>query len=396
MLPHDVAVEEAVIGRMLVRPDSIGEISSVVVPSDFHLPHLGSVFSLLVEAWRTGEPMDSVALVAASDVQPVDAARILAGAPAGHRRIVEQLLALRVRRQLLFAAEEITAAARDGNADPYEARDTAAQALHQIDTPTAQVDDLWHLDSFIDQPSSSDPWVIPGMFKAGWRAIVVATEGRGKSWLSRQIATAAASGLHPLMVTQQIPPIRTLIVDLENPADSITAAGKRMREAAGDRWAPDRSFLWHRPGGIDVRKRHDRSQLEAVLAQARPSFVSLGPLYKAYSVTAKESDEQAAGEVQSIFDDLRTRYGFALLLEHHAPKANGSYRDILPYGSSLWLRWPELGIKLIPDGEHPTRLKVDRWRADRIPCEWPDRIDRGQRWPWLGEWDQAFVQRSVA
>lgn len=396
--PHDLATEHAIIGRMLVRPDAIGEIAALVSAADFYRPEWGSVFTLLVDAWRTGEPWDGVALQshAGGLVTPEEVARLLAGAPAGHRRMVERLLDLRVRRDLVRAGAEITAAGRDLSVDPIAARDVAASVIQAIETPLEPVRDLWRLDAFMDQPDDGEPWVIPGLFKAGWRAIVVATEGRGKSWLSRQIATAAASGVHPLMVSDRIEPITTLIVDLENPAGSIADAGRRMRSAAGDRWAPERAFLWHRPGGINLRTRQDRAKLEAVIAEARPRFVSIGPLYKAYTVSARESDEQAAAEVQSVLDDLRTRYGFALLLEHHAPKATGSVRDILPYGSSLWLRWPELGLKLVPwkddRGEvHKTKLEVGRWRMDRVPAEWPQRIDRGVNWPWIGEWDQTFT-----
>ena len=58
-----------------------------------------------------------------------------------------------------------------------------------------------------------------------------------------------------------------------------------------------------------------------------------------------------------MLDDLRTRFGFALVLEHHAPKPRGGRRDLLPFGSQRWLARPELGI----------RLKSSRGTEERAP-----------------------------
>lgn len=62
-------------------------------------------------------------------------------------------------------------------------------------------------------------------------------------------------------------------------------------------------------------------------------------------------------------------------------------REMRPYGSSLFLRWPEIGIGLKPDGEQGD-LWVGRWRGDRLENNWPDKLVRGQIWPWVGRWDE--------
>jgi hypothetical protein len=82
--------------------------------------------------------------------------------------------------------------------------------------------------------------------------------------------------------------------------------------------------------------------------------------------------------MQEILDDLRTRYGFALVIEHHAPKAQGGARDLAPFGSSLWLRWGEIRMSLTPpDKSFPVRsLKLLPFSGSRVEHGWPDRIDR--------------------
>ena len=157
-------------------------------------------------------------------------------------------------------------------------------------------------------------------------------------------------------------------------------------------WPEGRGAVWHRPGGVDLRKRSDRRQFEEVLRQHRPELVCLGPLYKAFRRRAGETDEQAAAEMQEILDDLRTRYGFALVMEHHAPKAQGGVRDLAPFGSSLWLRWGEIRMSLTPpDKSFPVRsLELLPFSGSRVEHGWPDRIDRsGNGLPWRGYWAEA-------
>ena len=217
---------------------------------------------------------------------------------------------------------------------------------------------------------------------------VIAPEGYGKSELLRQLVVTVPFGLHPFTF-RQIAPVPTLLVDLENPRQLVKDRLTFLSQVASANAKGPREpcTLWHRPGGIDVRRRADRLALEDVLRLNRPKLVALGPVYKAYGRKASESDEQVASEVQAILDDLRVRYGFALVLEHHAPQASNGFRDLRPFGGSLWLRWPEFGLSLKPDPQHPHQvLKVGRSRSDRYRANWPDELHHGQVSPWEGRW----------
>jgi replicative DNA helicase len=85
---------------------------------------------------------------------------------------------------------------------------------------------------------------------------------------------------------------------------------------------------------------------------------------------------------------LRTRYGFALMMEHHAPQSIGGAREIRPYGSSYWLRWPEIGIALSRKDGRDDVLSVSRWRGDRFPSDWPVEFERGTVFPFSGRWEK--------
>lgn len=393
---HDREAERALLGDLMNLPTRLTEIATTVVPGDFYEPGHASVFAAMVELHRDGHACtaEAVRQHLGPDLKLVGGAAGLAeitqAAHGATRKSAATIREWAAHRRIRHAVTEVAGMLDDGF-DPAVILDRAGALLASIDPPTNTTPTgLLSFDQLLDQPTGlAAPWVIPGLFREGWRAMIVATEGVGKSVLARQISILAAQGVHPLTLAP-MPPVTTLLVDLENPQDAIAETAQPIRTAIrtqrGAAYRDDAAWIWMRPAGIDLRSRRDRLDLEAVIAEVRPKLVCLGPMYKAYRVTAKESDEQAVGEVQAVFDDLRTRYGFALLLEHHAPKGpTGATRDLSPYGSSFWLRWPEFGIKLTPVLSDPSKLAVQRWRGDRLTATWPDELQRGAgRFPWTG------------
>ncbi len=399
--PHDTGAEAALIGALLLDRTAIEDVVSVCSPADFYTPKHQMLYGVICDMYANGEPVDTVTLTAALRAEnrlgdvggSAGLVELLAngGVLSNVKAYAQRIVKCAAYRKLIFLTNQVRDRAFSQEGDPSELADMiSASALDITASDVVEVPtDLWTIDGFLDRPVSERPqWVIPGLLRVGWRAMVVAQEGVGKTVLFRQLGIAAAQGVHPLRFTE-MEPCRTLIVDLENPDDSIIDVCSPIRTQALSVTADydaDRAWLWHRPGGINLRSRRDRSELEAVLAHVRPTLVCLGPIYKCYRVEARESDEQAASEVMAVFDDLRTRYGFALLLEHHAPKGSGGTRDLMPYGSSLWLRWPEIGLKLEATEDGNDLMSIGRWRGDRLENEWPDMLERSTPWPWRGIW----------
>jgi len=404
--PHDLTAEDAVVGSLMLTSGHSNDVAEKVFhligPSDFYRPANGHIFHSCHQLWLAGEPIDAVTIAdklkadglldqcggAAHLISMMSNTPAVSAAPK-YAKIIADLSTL--RRVLAVSAELMDAALNRTMDTPGELIQSAISDLSALDISLDSLPEgVSTLDDFLDRPDiERPPWCIPGLMRVGWRCILVAAEGVGKTTLFRQIGMAAAQGIHPLAYTK-IKPVRTLIVDLENPDDSILDTCEPIRATVRSKvtdYDPDRAWLWHKPSGIDIRSRADRGHLEAVIAHCRPQLVCLGPLYKAYSVSAKESDEQAAGEVMRILDSLRTRYQFGLMMEHHAPKAHGgSTRAMMPYGSSLWLRWPELGLSMTPEDNEGNLMKVGRWRGDRLKSQWPTQLSRSSPWPWQGRW----------
>ncbi|HEX7277903.1 MAG TPA: hypothetical protein VF244_11055, partial [Acidimicrobiales bacterium] len=169
---------------------------------------------------------------------------------------------------------------------------------------------------------------------------------------------------------------------LENPVSLVRRKVRPMFQKArmirpdGD---PGRLGILCRPGGVDVTQRTDARWMSAQITAAKPDLLVAGPLYKMFS--ADDKWEQGARAVTTVLDDLRTRLGFALVLETHAPQGFGGHRHMRPIGSSLWLRWPEFGMSFAPVDKHPEVVKVTAWKK-RDERHWPAFMRRGGAWPW--------------
>ena len=262
----------------------------------------------------------------------------------------------------------------------------ASLLLNTRDTPVAlDTGRLVNWEDFISEDDDdSYDWLIPGLLERRERVIVVAAEGVGKTMLLRQVAILTAMGVQPFTF-QQMPQIRTLSVDLENPEKIIRRTSRNIVNAAkAQGYETDLdAHLFMKPDGFNLMGSADRLLLEERIAEVQPDLLLLGPLYKAFIDPGGRTSEAIATEIAKYLDTLRVIYGVALWLEHHAPLGAGANRDLRPFGSAVWSRWPEFGIAMQPDpsvmGDYVYR--ISHFRGARDERHWPLTMKRGVVFP---------------
>lgn len=400
MLMYDADAEAAALGATLISQAAVETVLGMLEPGDFGKPSHGAVLEAIAQlhdqgaAVEPGTVWDQLQRAGAKWPDTPNELVVLqadAPPPSSVARYAEIVLDRSARRKLLAEAIKLQKDVVDLTVEPAEAMESHQARLVQIDTMAVRDPGDVDVEDFVHQQDEPGVTIVRHLLSQDDRVVMVGGEGIGKSELTRQLTVCPAYGLHPFTFSQ-IEPVRSLLVDLENPRQLVRQRLRYLTNLAKAtskvRNEPVR--LWSKPGGIDLRRRTDRLALEDILRRHRPRLVALGPVYKAYTRKSAESDEQVASEVQFILDDLRTRFGFALLLEHHAPQSTGGYREMRPFGSSLWLRWPEFGLKLLQDPDRPNVLNVGRWRGDRVQARWPDQLHRGTVWPWEGRWTDGL------
>ena len=107
----------------------------------------------------------------------------------------------------------------------------------------------------------------------------------------------------------------------------------------------------------------------------------MGPLYKAYIDPGGRTSDAIAVEIARYLDSLRVTYKCAMWFEHHAPLGTTmATRDLRPFGSSVWSRWPEFGISMspVPTGA-PFTYEVRHFRGARDQRKWPTLLRRADK-----------------
>lgn len=243
---------------------------------------------------------------------------------------------------------------------------------------------LW--DDFLKESEEDNyDWLIPGLLERNERVIVVAAEGVGKTMLARQVAICSACGINPFTY-QQMRPIKTLTVDLENPERIIRRTSRSIMAQAMHRASIQKPLihLYTKPSGLDLLKAGDRALLEEQIEISKPELLVMGPLYKSFVDPGNRTSEAVAVEVAKYLDYLRAVYNVALWLEHHAPLGTSmTSRDLRPFGSAVWSRWPEFGISITPDltASTPYVYELRHFRGARDERNWPVKITRGKIFP---------------
>lgn len=392
--------EECLVGTLLLHGSkAIDDVASLVTPSDFFSIRLSKTFDAMLRCRAEGTEINVVTVsnclrsastmwdTANSDLMTWMASTPILGGLQDYALIVVEYAAKRKVAELAAELGEVTA--HDFDLD--EILDVTESRLDAIERPVVEGFETVSVQELIGRPPVEQLWLIDELIAIDTRCIIVAPEGAGKSVLMRQMATGLAMGVHP-WENKPIKPRRVLFADLENPehvaGDIFSRTFSRMARRQSD---VDRAQieLLMKPDGIDIRTRRDLAMFEAVLQRVRPEVVFIGPLYKISHRKSRESDEEIANELQHILDALRVRYNFALIMEHHAPQAQGGVRDIRPYGSSYWLRWPELGISMVKDPQDESRRIIGRWRGDRHASRWPKAFRFGganENRLWMAEW----------
>ena len=394
-LPHNLDAEESVIAAILSKPDYVAEVAADLSPDDFYNVNYGNVWSIFQTIYtKEGNTKPEILTIVERSNGSITSEKFIdiqIKATPINRSSVEIIIRHSAARSLIGEASKVCNDLLDGF-DPYEQASELEKFAARLGAGTGQMEqESLTITELAERAESIAPTIIPGICNRDFRTIIVAEEGAGKSVLLRTIAQTTAQGIHPFN-HKRIEPKRTLVVDLENPAQAIVDTSLeleyRMHNQLGADYDEDRFRIWRRPGGINIRRLADRAALQREIAYHRPELVCIGPIYKMYQRKGGESYEDSADEAMSVLDDLRTRYGFALFMEHHAAKGKqGEGRDLTPMGSQRWMAWPEIGISLYRDKNDPTTFDVKRFRGDRLSgINWPDRISRNKMFLIDGIW----------
>lgn len=394
----DPEAEKDLIGLLLVWPAGVEKAVTELDPSELRSPHTALALRAIGDLWLADQPVTAVSVGdRAAQLDPSFDRRVLVDWMGRRDQgTVEQLIArlrrLATNRELYEAIQVAFAELRHPNADGVN---IGAELALKLETLGQRGDGQIPLQSAYDiatRPEDEVPWLIPGLLFRQDAVIVVAGEGAGKSWMSRQVALCAEAGLHPF-TRHPIDPIRTFTLDMENKRKAMTDGFQATLRAIQARpgmanWQPE-GQVWEQPGGLNLLDGRDRRRFAEAIRRTSPDLVFFGPIYKSFRPPPGMSVDEAALVVVGFLDELRAKHDFGMWIEAHAPLGDGSTRDLRPFGTSVWQRWPEYGKNFRRD-DRTGELIVGSFRGDRSRVWWPNRLLVGAGsdggFPFRGRW----------
>jgi replicative DNA helicase len=394
---YDAEAEEAVLGAMLLSRDATTAALEVCDPSDFYVPAHSLIFGAIGSLYDDGRPVDAVTVT--DELRKIGALERI-GDPSifvslqtntpsisSARHYAEIVQREAVARTLQHGFSEAQKSLSDF-ADPVVVAEEAERFLGALVRSGKIPRGYWSQAGAYQATDRSETLtpLAEGFCYPLSRIMVVAGEKTGKSVMLRQVAFCIAAGLHPFNPRVKINPVRTLIFDAENDDDELVPTIERIRTMVTVYAGPDapEPALYSVPYGVDLESRRDRADLYAVLEDCRPQLIIGGPVYKLTDQTQDYSEDRRAAIVQRVCNDIRKRWGTALILEHHAPTGPGRGREIRAKGGQVWPAWVNMTVGLHPS-ENGDGLDVRYPHRPRGLFSWPKRFDRGMvnGWPWL-------------
>jgi replicative DNA helicase len=372
----------------LLSRDAVDGTISGVSPSDFFKPGHQFVFDAVRTLHRLGKQVDAVTvademgglLEEVGGMEFILSLQNATPAISNAGRYAEIVVRTAQHRQLIAIAAQL-AEAGYGETDLADAVESVKSALNIMEIRGGvKVDVITGRDFITAEPEPHD-WVMPYVLERDDRLLLTGAEGAKKSLMLMQWAVMTACGTH-WWTRHPVPAKRSLYLDLEIGRKRSRRRMELFAEEAG--WAKsewfDNLIVRSKPEDIDITTRAGASWLASLVEAAAPDVMFIGPIYRLTSGIAKAGDiggEDQAKRAAFALDKIRERFGCALVAETHAAKGDsGRGRDLRPFGSSVWTRWPEFGYGIVrqsPEaaGFHPDNRDWIGWRGDRDVREWP-------------------------
>lgn len=248
------------------------------------------------------------------------------------------------------------------------------------------------IQDFLKTDFPPDLEIIPGNLARANVVFLTGYEGHGKSLFMRQFAVCCAIGLHPFSLTE-MKPLKVLYIDAENPEhqqveDWSKLAGIAARLARREVPNENLTIFSEWQAEPDLSSPAGQAWLWERVRAYEPDLVCMGPVQNL--VAKNVTDDEVVRKLKHAVNTARAICGSAFLIEHHAPHrmAGDKQRSVRPYGSSLFMKWPDMGYGLLPVPDQEGTYEMEPWRKSRVRRrQWPERFRWGKpntlEFPWV-------------
>jgi hypothetical protein len=267
----------------------------------------------------------------------------------------------------------------------------------ELDTTHANISSGLTTVDFNDVINAQDdlrPWIMPNMLRTNERMIITGPEGGGKSVLVAQMCLGAAMGINTLSAAfDKHEPLRVLMLDVENDRLQVRNNMRKVYPVLKEMNDVQPNIEWVDIQHIDLADPVEQQKVIKLAKERQPQLMYMGSLYRL--APEGEKVDAAFTNISRTVDRIRAETGASVLLEAHAGHGLSNDRNgMRPYGSSMWMRWPEFGFGMVRHNQSGN-IQLKNWRGHRSDDRnWPAGLRRGTVLPWQpimsDEWEVLY------
>ena len=323
--------EQAVLGAVLVRPELLAEVRTIVDQASFFREGHALIFQVMMDLADRGDPIDLVTVYALlKDRGQVEKT----GGPVFLAALSEQVgfatnapyYAYRIRnkwraRELAARGRQIIDLANQANGDLAEVLLHAESLIYEISGKEFTDTRIISEKVFLDKDFSREEQVIGnGILPKGGGLILAGESGEGKSLLRLELAIHLALGWDCWGL--DIPkPRKVLTLQFEN-TDAIEQyrlkkmlAGLNVADCGGNLLFPTPKVR------LDISEKKDQAKVIRFIEKNQADVVVYDPLTSLHRLN--ENDNALMRGVLDTITEINDRTGAAAVLVHHYGKPGG-------------------------------------------------------------------------
>jgi hypothetical protein len=346
VLPHDDAVERAILGAVLINPPAFPAVRGILSPGDFFSKRNGRIFEVLTVLADAGIDPDVLALKSElqrrGELEQVGGGAFLGvlteGMPktTGVEYWARQVRSLAVRRDLIDLGARIQRDAGDGVPDPDLTarvegwRDRLDQVLTR--TPSTVPWTASTLEGVVTPEAGSVRYLIEGFIPANEVTMWIAAWKTAKTLLAYMLALEAVSGRPVFGIYRVAEALRVLILQLEMPPSEDDRRFRRL--ALGLGMYPEEVPGYVQAGAlilynrVPLYLRDDRAVhlLRQLVDLHRPNLIIIDSVLAAFAGADLNDNSVVRDLFARAFNPVLAA-GRAVLLLHHKRKRPSGARD---------------------------------------------------------------------
>ncbi len=323
---QSVEAEQAVLGAILVRPEALDPIMSLLEPGDFYRQAHVQIFQAMMDLQVIGRPVDlvtvTVLLRERGQLDQVGGPAFLgdlseqSGFATNAMYYAEKVREKSQRRKLKGIAKEISD--NSESADIWELLQYADSRIYEIQKNSIIADQVIPGDVFLSKIGSQKEDIIGnGILPSGANLMIAGESGEGKSLFRTELAIHLALGWDCWNL--DIPkPRKVMIIQFENTDFIEQYRLKKMLSGLGvDNCPPDLMFCLP-SSKIDLGDKKDLARLQRIIEKHKADVVVYDPLTSLHQVN--ENDNPQMRGILDNLSEINRKTGAASIVVHHYGK----------------------------------------------------------------------------